>query len=207
MDSTFRINLKSKKKGIDRLVITDHNCLTNNFNEIKQFANKNSVEIPFQGTEVSCVYVENNEPKIKMHLLIYANNFKRAFLDFISLANKNVNEYIFNKYKELKSTVEELSAMRSFDKIYSISDANLQMTLPKKQFTRTPLAEEVAKILKISVEEAKEKYVVSLPRKDRYKDNNWLDIKNVIEECNKLGYVTILAHPAWIRNFNEDGRS
>lgn len=111
--------------------------------------------IPFQGTEVSCVYVENNEPKIKMHLLIYANNFKRAFLDFISLANKNVNEYIFNKYKELKSTVAELSAMRSFDKIYSISDTNLQMTLPKKQFTRTPLAEEVAKILKISVEEAK----------------------------------------------------
>ena len=25
---------------------------------------------------------------------------KREFLDFISLANKNVNEYIFNKYKE-----------------------------------------------------------------------------------------------------------
>ena len=198
--------LKAREKGIDRLVITDHNCLTNNFNEIKQFANKNSVEIPFQGTEVSCVYVENNEPKIKMHLLIYANNFKREFLDFISLANKNVNEYIFNKYKELKSTVAELSDIRSFDKIYSINDTNLQKTLPKKQFTRTPLAEEVANILNISLEESKEKYVVSLPRKDRYKDNNWLDIKNVIEECNKLGYVTILAHPAWIRNFNEDGK-
>lgn len=33
-----------------------------------------------------------------------------------------------------------------------------------------------------------------------------MDIKNVIEECNRLGYVTILAHPVWIRNFNEDGR-
>ena len=141
-----------------------------------------------------------------MHLLIYANNFKREFLDFISLANKNVNEYIFNKYKELKSTVAELSDIRSFDKIYSINDTNLQKTLPKKQFTRTPLAEEVANILNISLEESKEKYVVSLSRKDRYKDNNWLDIKNVIEECNKLGYVTILAHPAWIRNFNEDGK-
>ena len=141
-----------------------------------------------------------------MHLLIYANNFKREFLDFISLANKNVNEYIFNKYKELKSTVAELSDIRSFDKIYSINDTNLQKTLPKKQFTRTPLAEEVANILNISLEESKEKYVVSLPRKDRYKNNNWLDIKNVIEECNKLGYVTILAHPAWIRNFNEDGK-
>ena len=198
--------LKAKENGIERLIITDHNCLTNNFNDIKRFANKNSVEIPFQGTEVSCVYVENNKPKIKMHLLVYANNLKREFLDFISLANKNVNEYIFNKYQELKNTTKELSDMRNFDDIYSIKDSNLQISLSKKQFTRTPLAEEVASILNISLEEAKEMYVVSLPRKDRYKDNNWLDIKDVIEECNKLGYVTILAHPAWIRHFNEDGR-
>ena len=198
--------LKAKENGIERVVITDHNCLTNNFNEIRQFANKNFVEIPFQGAEVSCVYVENNKPKIKMHLLVYANNFKREFLDFISLANKNVNEYIFNKYQELKSTVKELLEMRNFDDIYSIEDTNLKISLPKKQYTRTPLAEEVANILNISLEESKERYVESLPRKDRYKDNSWLNIKNVIEKCNKLGYVTILAHPAWIRNFNEEGR-
>ena len=198
--------LKAKENGIERVVITDHNCLTNNFNEIRQFANKNFVEIPFQGAEVSCVYVENNKPKIKMHLLVYANNFKREFLDFISLANKNVNEYIFNKYQELKSTIKELLEMRNFDDIYSIEDTNLKISLPKKQYTRTPLAEEVANILNISLEESKERYVESLPRKDRYKDNSWLNIKNVIEKCNKLGYVTILAHPAWIRNFNEEGR-
>lgn len=198
--------LKAKEDGIKRLVITDHNCLTNNYNEIKQYANKNSIEIPFQGTEVSCVYVEDNKPKIKMHLLVYANKFKREFLDFISLANKNVNEYIFNKYQELKSTIRELSDIRDFDKIYSIKDSNLQISFPKKQFTRTPLAEEVASILNISIEEAKERYVIQLPRKDRYKDNNWLDIKKVVEECNKLGYVTILAHPAWIRKFNDDDR-
>ena len=91
--------LKAKENRIERVVITDHNCLTNNFNEIRQFANKNFVEIPFQGAEVSCVYVENNKPKIKMHLLVYANNFKREFLDFISLANKNVNEYILINIK------------------------------------------------------------------------------------------------------------
>lgn len=198
--------LKAKENGIERVVITDHNCLTNNFNEIRQFANKNFVEIPFQGAEVSCVYVENNKPKIKMHLLVYANNFKREFLDFISLANKNVNEYIFNKYQELKSTIKELLEMRNFDDIYSIEDTNLKISLPKKQYTRTPLAEEVANILNISLEESKERYVESLPRKDRYKDNSWLNIKNVIEKCNKLGYITILAHPAWIRNFNEEGR-
>lgn len=198
--------LKAKENGIERVVITDHNCLTNNFNEISQFANKNFVEIPFQGAEVSCVYVENNKPKIKMHLLVYANNFKREFLDFISLANKNVNEYIFNKYQELKSTIKELLEMRNFDDIYSIEDTNLKISLPKKQYTRTPLAEEVANILNISLEESKERYVESLPRKDRYKDNSWLNIKNVIEKCNKLGYVTILAHPAWIRNFNEEDR-
>ena len=198
--------LKAKENGIERVVITDHNCLTNNFNEIRQFANKNFVEIPFQGAEVSCVYVENNKPKIKMHLLVYANNFKREFLDFISLANKNVNEYIFNKYQELKSTIKELLEMRNFDDIYSIEDTNLKISLPKKQYTRTPLAEEVANILNISLEESKERYVESLPRKDRYKDNSWLNIKNVIEKCNKLGYVTILAHPAWIRNFNEEDR-
>ena len=198
--------LKAKEDGIKKLVITDHNCLTNNYNEIKQYANKNSIEIPFQGTEVSCVYVEDNKPKIKMHLLVYANKFKREFLDFISLANKNVNEYIFNKYQELKSTIRELSDIRDFDKIYSIKDSNLQISFPKKQFTRTPLAEEVASILNISIEEAKERYVIQLPRKDRYKDNNWLDIKKVVEECNKLGYVTILAHPAWIRKFNDDDR-
>ena len=141
-----------------------------------------------------------------MHLLVYANNFKREFLDFISLANKNVNEYIFNKYQELKSTIKELLEMRNFDDIYSIEDTNLKISLPKKQYTRTPLAEEVANILNISLEESKERYVESLPRKDRYKDNSWLNIKNVIEKCNKLGYVTILAHPAWIRNFNEEGR-
>ena len=96
--------------------------------------------------------------------------------------------------------------MRNFDDIYSIEDTNLKISLPKKQYTRTPLAEEVANILNISLEESKERYVESLPRKDRYKDNSWLNIKNVIEKCNKLGYVTILAHPAWIRNFNEEGR-
>ena len=55
------------------------------------------------------------------------------------------------------------------------------MILPKKQFTRTPLAEEIANELNISLEESKERYVVSLPRKDRYKDNNWLDFSILVD--------------------------
>ncbi len=197
--------LKAKESGIERLIITDHNCLTDEFEKIKKFANDNSIQIPFQGTEVSCVYLdENNNPKIKMHMLVYANNLKKEFLDFISLANKNVNEYLYEKYQELKNNIPELKGIRDFKDIYSIKDKNLNIILPKKQYTRTALATEIAKLLNISVDEAKEKYVIALPRKDRYKDNNWLNIKDVIEKCNKLGYVTILAHPSWIRNFNED---
>ena len=194
--------LKAKENEKKRLVITDHNCLMDGFDKIIEFANSNGIEIPFQGTEVSCVYVEDGKPKIKMHMLVYANKFKKEFLDFISLANKNVNEYIFSKYNELKNTVQELSNMRSFEDIYLIQDINLKMNLPKKQYTRTPLAKEVADILNISLEEAKEKYVQSLPRVDRYKNDNWLNIKDVIEKCNKLGYVTVLAHPSWIRSFD-----
>ena len=198
--------LKAKKGGIKRLVITDHNCLTESFNEIKQFATNNAIEIPFQGTEVSCVYLDDkNKPKIKMHMLVYANNLKKDFLDFISLANKNVNEYILKKYQVLKSSIKELENMRDFNNIYSINDSNIHRILPKKQYTRTPLAIEVAALLNISLDEAKKQYVTSLPRKERYKGNNWLNIKDVIEKCNELGYVTILAHPSWIRNFNEDG--
>lgn len=141
-----------------------------------------------------------------MHMLVYSNNFKKEFLDFISLANKNVNEYIYKKYQELKENFVELKKMRKFEEIYSIKDKNLNIILPKKQYTRTPLAKEVANLFNISIEEAKEKYVPSLSRTDRYKDNNWLNIKDVIEKCNKLGYVTILAHPSWIRNFNENGK-
>lgn len=197
--------LKAKEAGINKLVITDHNCLPEHFEEIKQFANANLVDIPFQGVEVSCVYIdESNKPKIKMHMLVYANKFKKEFLDFISLANKNVNEHILEKYKYLKNTVKELKNIKSFSDIYSIKDSNLNINFPKQQYTRTPLAEEIATLLHISVEEAKEKYVVSLPKKDRYKGNNWLNIKDVIEKCNELGYVTVLAHPSWIRNFNED---
>ena len=198
--------LKAKESGIERLVIADHNCLTDEFEKIKKFASDNSIQIPFQGTEVSCVYLdEKNNPKIKMHMLVYANNFKKEFLDFISFANKNVNEYIYEKYQELKNSIPELKGMREFKDIYSIKDENLNMVLPKKQYTRTALAKEVARLLNISEDEAKEKYVMALPRKDRYKNNNWLNIKEVIEKCNKFGYVTILAHPSWIRNFNEDG--
>lgn len=197
--------LKAKENGIQRLVIADHNCLTDEFEKIEKFANDNSIQIPFQGIEVSCVYLdEKNNPKMKMHMLVYANNLKKDFLDFVGLANKNVNEYIFEKYKELKDTIDGLKEMRDFNNIYSIEDKNLNMILPKKQYTRTPLAMEVAKLLNISVDEAKEKYVTALPRKDRYKGDNWLNIKDVIERCNKLGYVTILAHPSWIRKFNED---
>jgi len=126
-------------------------------------------------------------------------------MDFISLANKNVNEYIENKYNELKNNVKNLANMREFKEIYEINDKNMNIRFPKKQYTRTPLAEEISKSLNITIEEAKEKYIPSLPRKDRYKNNNWLDIKEVIEKCNKLGYVTVLAHPSWIRNFNENG--
>lgn len=199
--------LKAKENKIERLVIADHNCLTDEFDKIIKFANDNLIQIPFQGVEVSCVYLdEKNNPKIKMHMLVYANKFKKDFLDFIGLANKNVNEYIYKRYQELKKNVAELRKMRKFKEIYSIEDKNLNIILPKKQYTRTPLAKEVADLLNISIDEAKEKYVTALPRKDRYKDNNWLNIKDVIEKCNKLGYVTILAHPSWIRNFNENGQ-
>jgi len=197
--------LKAKESGIKRLVIADHNCISDKFNEIKSYANKQGIEIPFQGTEVSCVYLENDKPKIKMHMLVYANTLKEDFMDFISLANKNVNEYIENKYNELKNNVKNLANMREFKEIYEINDKNMNIRFPKKQYTRTPLAEEISKSLNITIEEAKEKYIPSLPRKDRYKNNNWLDIKEVIEKCNKLGYVTVLAHPSWIRNFNENG--
>lgn len=82
--------LKAKENGVKRIVISDHNCLTDEFDAIRRFADNNSIEIPFQGVEVSCVYLdEKNEPKIKMHMLVYANNFKKDFLDFISFANKN----------------------------------------------------------------------------------------------------------------------
>lgn len=197
--------LKAKENGIKRLVITDHNCLSDNFSCIKDFASKMSIEIPFKGIEVSCVYVENNKPKIKMHLLVYANNFNDEFLNFVMQANENVNKYIFNKYQELKVRYKELANMKDFNDIYSITDTKLQTTFSKKQYTRTALAEEVANILNIPIEEVKEKYVPSLPREDRYKNNKWLNIKDVIEKCNKFGYVTILAHPSWIRNFYEQG--
>lgn len=205
--SPSELILKAKENGIKRLIITDHNCFMDHFKEVNKFANDNLVEIPFQGTEVSCVYVENDKPKIKMHMLVYANKFKNEFLDFIGLANKNVNEYIYYKYNELKNSIKELENMRSLNDIYTIKDPNLKLFFHKKQFTRTPLAEEVANILNISLEEAKEKYVVALPKKDRYKDDNWLDIKEVIEKCNKLGYVTVLAHPSWIRGFGEDSEN
>lgn len=194
---------RAKENGIKRLVITDHNCISDNFEKIRDFAYKNGVEIPFQGIEVSCVYSKENRPMIKMHLLVYANNFKKEFVDFIGKANKNVNDYILNKYQELKNN-DKISNIRNFNEIYTINDVNLHIELPKKQYTRTPLAEEVSKILNISLEEAKDIYVPSLSRKDRYKYGNWLDIREVIEKCNNLGYVTILAHPSWIRNFNEN---
>lgn len=199
--------LKAKENGVKRIVITDHNCLTDEFDRIREFANDNFIEIPFQGVEVSCVYLdEKDEPKIKMHMLVYANKLNKEFLDFISFANKNVNGYIYKKYHELKENVVELKKMRKFEEIYSIDDKNINIKLPKKQYTRTPLAKEVADLLNITIDESKEKYVQALPRKDRYKDNNWLNIKEVIEKCNELGYVTVLAHPSWIRNFNENGK-
>ena len=62
--------LKAKENGVKRIVISDHNCLTDEFDAIRRFADNNSIEIPFQGVEVSCVYLdEKNEPKIKMHML------------------------------------------------------------------------------------------------------------------------------------------
>lgn len=86
-----------------------------------------------------------------------------------------------------------------FNEIYKITD--LEAITQKKVFTRSLLAKEVSRVTGESIEEIKEKYIPQLSEKERYK--YWIDIREILEMARKIGAVTVLAHPGWIRPFDE----
>lgn len=189
---------KMQKHGITHMVFTEHNCFHDNFSQLQKFAKKHNIDIPFQGVEINTVFCrEGHLPYMKFHLLLYGINLEtEELVQKIAKVNKIRNDYIREKYLEfVKKGLIELP----FNEIYKITD--LEAITQKKVFTRSLLAKEVSRVTGESIEEIKEKYIPQLSEKERYK--YWIDIREILEMARKIGAVTVLAHPGWIRPFDE----
>jgi len=188
---------RAAEAGLKKVVFTEHNCLHDAPELLIQAGAELGVEISAFGVEFSTVYVQDGHPRLKFHLLVYAQSAKQLdFLNKLYNPNKPRNQYLRMLYE--RAMQDDLIDV-SWEKIYAIKDPRAPTR--KKMFVRTPLAQAIANHLGITVEEAKERYLPQIPDELRYQ--NYLDTAQIIALAHENGAVAVLAHPGWIRSYDK----
>ena len=189
---------KAADAGMKKIVFTEHNCLHDSPERLMQVAADLGLELPLFGVELSTVFCPEGQPHMKFHLLVYASSARQLdYLRTIYDPNTPRNEHLRNLYTH---ALEKGVIHENWDDIFRIDDPSAPTT--KKMFTRTPLAQAIAKTCCCLAEEAKEKWLPVIPDESRY--GTYLDTEEMIRLAHENGCATVLAHPGWIRPYHKD---
>ena len=196
-NSPLEVLSAAKEKGITTLVFTEHNAIHDSYLQLKQKASTIGIDIPLVGVEFSTVYCIGEHPILKFHLLVYGKRVEQfSFMNHIFNPNNPKNEYLTSLYKKL---YEQRLVRKTLQDLYNVPD--LEIPTRKKMLLRRTLVKEVSAQCGLSAEEVTKLYVPRMDERERYKE--YLDIADVIALARENGCATIIAHPGWIRPFDE----
>lgn len=198
----------ARDAGLEKIVITDHNSLHDNFEALQNYAASKGVEIPFNGTEVSAYYRKNGVPFVSFHLLVYGYNDairSKEFIDLLSGFAKKPNELIM---KDIKAINESGELYLSEEELFLL-DGDIAPAWKKMKYPEKYLIKFIAKKLGITLEEVVEKFPPSL-YKEYGADSHYgyctegINVEDVMKIAKKYGLVTSIAHARWIDPYYDD---
>lgn len=189
----------ASREGIKKLVITDHNCVFDNYDEIILIAKEYGIDIPFHGVEFNCYYdFRDNGERFKLHVLLYSSNLQNSeLLNKLQIYNDFQNNHIM---KQINVVNKILNLDLKEEELFTNSDVNFSDKYMKKLYCRSNPAEIISKHIQLDINEIKEKYFPKIKSEIKYK--NALNLLDVIKWVDTMGGVLIIAHPGWVRTFS-----
>ncbi|MBC7768894.1 MAG: radical SAM protein [Phycisphaerales bacterium] len=183
--------------GVRRAVFTEHNGVHPNWPALQAYAAECGLDCPIPATEVSAnYYAPDGEQAFRVHVLVYGPGvLDAAFHEWIAGANNAEIDFISEVYERLLAQWPDLPPI---EEIYRVSDPVSELSARKLTYNRTPLAEAVSRLANVSVDHAKNELIGKISA-DR-KTASGLDCVSLVRWAEELGCVTVLAHPAWVRN-------
>lgn len=182
--------------GLEKIVFADHNSLHDNFELLKEYAKGKNIEIPFAATEVSALYIKNDRPFIKFHLLVYGDNdvlHTKRFVDLIAGFDKDANEFTMREIERINNSGE---IFLSEEEMFYL-DRDIAPTWKKTRYAEGYPIKFIAKKLNISAEEVEERYGMNGIREENIKRYP-IDVRDVMKMTEELGLVTSIAHAKWV---------
>ena len=193
---------KLKSAGISTACFTDHNCVHDRFDQLSNYARDRDVDVSLPGSEISVIYddPDGNDARYKIHVLVYGDGVRdKAFLKWVAQANEPRRQHLIDLYNAAKATG---LCLPEFDEIFRTDDPVRQLDVPKKMYTRSPLAKAISVANGLSVEEAKMRYLPQIEQARNERD--LLSVFDLLDSSKKLGFATIIAHPGWVRDYSQD---
>lgn len=185
------------KAGITTLVFTEHNAIHDSIGQLKGVAKTMGIDMPLVGVEFSTVYCMDGNPLLKFHLLVYGKSVDQfSFMKDLFNPNDPKNDYLISLYWKLYA--QNMISKRLQD-IYLVEDSVAPTR--KKMLTRKLLVNEVVANCGLSEREVSEVYVPKMDERERYR--KYLNVSDVISLARDSGCATVVAHPGWVRPYNE----
>lgn len=190
---------------MQKIVFVDHNAIDKNYKAIKEYASRMGIDIPFQGVEASVKYSNPYTQKMHLfHLLVYGKELleNKKFVKYVSRINKIQNIHIANQIKSLRKAYPSLPTAK---KLFQVEDTKLQCSYHKSLYDRSTVARYLSEAYNLDYDHLKE---VELPKIDQSRKYEYApDMIALLNLCKENNYVTILAHPGWIRILEEKERT
>jgi 3',5'-nucleoside bisphosphate phosphatase len=190
--------------GISVACFTDHNCVHPHYAELQHYARRrHDVVLPFPGAEVTVVYKDptGRDRAYVLHVLAYGDGvLDPGFQQWLRRPNSFRRKYLFGVHQTL---VGDGFGLAPFDELYRTGDPADGLDCEQMLCSRIPLARAMAKILGVSVEEARDGYVPPQPMGMDAFDR--LDVFELLDWARKLGIVLVVAHPGRVRDHSAGG--
>lgn len=191
--------------GISVACFTDHNCVHPRHAALADFARRrHDVLLPFPGAEITVVYRDprGRDRAYVLHVLAYGEAIlDPRFQAWLSSPNKVGRTYMTDVHRRL---VGQGFRLPPFEEIYRTCDPAEALDCQRMMCTRSPLAHALGRILGVSAEEAKTRFI---PRQSfDVEINDRLNVFELLDWGKKLGIALVVAHPGRVRDYSESGR-
>jgi len=180
-----------------KIVITEHNFISDDYDMVRTEAGHLGIEIPFPGVEINTVYYNgDNIPERKYHVLAYGDCLlDKDFQTYIALPLQIKNDYYSELVDSLRRQGYELP---SFIEILKGIKSDGSYRHPyKQQMNRSLIASYMSELTGRDNDEIKKEYSPSIPAEISY--SSFLNTAEVVTRVREMGGVVGLAHPGWDR--------
>ena len=207
-ESPVEVIHTAERVGLKKICLTDHDCIHTNYDKLREYAKTRGVEVlPFMGCEVNTMYFEGEKPLLTVHMLVFGKDENMRDERFISMINKyfsHTNEIALRQFERLP----EIDVDLSYDDVFLL-DPDIAPVYKNDMYSASHVMKCAAAKLGVPADELRGKYPdlfpYNYPSRSVYLKRiaDMPDTVELIELANKLGLVTVMAHPSWIEEFWE----